>query len=285
MRKTPLSFRIVSFRIVFVCSCFLAGSASAHPENDGEAAATARYIANEGVMISKGDTKILFDPLFRNSFGNYRLPSAASIEAMMAGAPPFDGIDVVFISHSHGDHFSSKDANAFLAGNLGATLVAPEQAVAAMKYVDNWEDAFETRVTSVALERGDAPAKFEFGSIAVSAVRIPHAGWPGRANVQNIVYRVTLDDDVTVMHMGDADVNDEHYAPYKDHWMSKKTDTGFPPYWFFLMPGGEEILKDRLNIQHAVGVHVPVKVPTDLITTGKDFLSEPGETRPIQSHD
>jgi len=271
-----------------ICSAVLASntllsSAFAHPE--GEVVATADYIANEGVMITEGDTKILFDPLFRNSYGNYRLPSEAVIDAMMAGAAPFDGVDAVFISHSHGDHFSAADANAFLAGNPEAKLIAPEQAVSAMKYVESWDETFETRVTSIALERGDAPAKFELGSIGVSAVRIPHAGWPGRADVQNLVYRVTLDDSITIMHMGDADVDDEHYAPYKDHWMIKETDTGFPPYWFFLVPGGKEILADRLNIQHAIGVHVPVNVPEALKATGEDFLSEPGETRDLHSHD
>lgn len=30
---------------------------------------TAYYMANEGLMVVHGDTKILFDPLFRNSYG------------------------------------------------------------------------------------------------------------------------------------------------------------------------------------------------------------------------
>jgi hypothetical protein len=57
-------------------------------------------------------------------------------------------------------------------------------------------------------------------------VRIPHAGWPGRADIENLVFRVTLksqSESVTVMHMGDAD--DNHYLPYKSHWQKRISDT------------------------------------------------------------
>lgn len=267
---------LCSFALV---SAGLVPTVSAHPE--GETAATAEYIANAGVIVSAGGTKILFDPLFRVGFNNYLVPSEETFAAMMAGTAPFDNVDVVFISHSHGDHFSSEDANAFLAAHPNAKLVAPVQAVDAMKYVDSWDEAYTSRVTSIALEVGDPGEKFDLPGVSVFAVRIPHAGWPGRANVQNLVYRVAMEEGATVMHLGDADVNDDHYAPYKDEWLAKKTDTAFPPYWFFLTPGGNEILKDRLNAEHAIGVHVPVKVPEALLETGKDYFDEAGETRAL----
>ena len=33
----------------------------------------AQYMANEGLMVVQGDTKVVFDPLFRNSYGQYQL--------------------------------------------------------------------------------------------------------------------------------------------------------------------------------------------------------------------
>ncbi len=57
-------------------------------------------------------------------------------------------------------------------------------------------------------------------------IRIPHAGWPERASVSNLVFRITLDNNVTIMHMGDADSNDEHFQPYKDYWQKTKEE-----YW------------------------------------------------------
>lgn len=47
---------------------FLAGGVFAQAPDS-----TAYYMANEGLMVVNGDTKILFDPLFRNSYGQYLL--------------------------------------------------------------------------------------------------------------------------------------------------------------------------------------------------------------------
>ena len=219
--------------IALVVSALLA-PVKAHPE--GDTVATAEYIANAGVIVTAGDTKILFDPLFRVGFNNYLVPTDETFAAMMAGTAPYDNVDVIFISHSHGDHFSAEDANAFLSAHTTTKLVAPVQAVDAMKNGEGWDEAFASRLTSITLERGDPGQKIALPGIDVFAVRIPHAGWPGRAEIQNLVYRVSMDEGATVMHLGDADVNDDHYAPYKEDWLAQKTDTAFPPYWFFLAP-------------------------------------------------
>jgi hypothetical protein len=59
---------------------------------------TAHYMANEGLMVVNGDTKVVFDPLFRNSYGQYQLLPKSMEDALFAGEPPFDGIDAVFVS-------------------------------------------------------------------------------------------------------------------------------------------------------------------------------------------
>ena len=62
--------------------------------------AIANYMANEGLMVVQGETKVVFDPLFRNSYGHYQLLPKAMEEALFAGAPPIDGIDAILISLS-----------------------------------------------------------------------------------------------------------------------------------------------------------------------------------------
>lgn len=65
---------------------------------------TAQYMANEGLMVVHGDTKVIFDPLFRNDYGQYLLLPPEMEAALFAGEAPFDGVDAIFISHHHGDH-------------------------------------------------------------------------------------------------------------------------------------------------------------------------------------
>lgn len=259
----------------------VAGEALAHPP----AEAIATYIANEGVLVADDETKVLFDPLFQNSYGNYRTPSDEQRAAMLAGDPPFDGVDAIFISHAHGDHFTAEDVNEYLAAQSDVILVAPAQAVAMMKSAANWDDVLAPRVGGTKLAFGDDAATMSFGALEITAVRIPHAGWPNRADVENLVYRVTLNDGATIMHLGDADPDDDHYAPYDDVWDADETDLAFPPYWFLTDENGRAILMDRLHAKKSVGVHVPYKMPVGLQDArddhGADYFYLPGETRAI----
>ena len=151
------------------------------------------YLANEGVMVTDGDTKILFDPLFPDSYGQYLLVPEAIKAALFAGEAPFVDVDAIFVSHYHGDHFSPDEVLALMKAQPQIQLYAPAQAVIAMRTEATAEEAmvFE-RVNSVSLEYKDTPVTLNMQNLLVEAVRIPHSGWPtGRLDVENIVWRVT----------------------------------------------------------------------------------------------
>jgi L-ascorbate metabolism protein UlaG (beta-lactamase superfamily) len=97
--------------------------------------ARAHYLANEGVLIATDETRIVFDPLFRNDFGTYRLLPEELERALYAGEPPFTGLDAVFISHYHEDHFSPVDVLRLLKERGDIQLYAPAQAVAEMRRI------------------------------------------------------------------------------------------------------------------------------------------------------
>ncbi|MGH8193746.1 MAG: SUMF1/EgtB/PvdO family nonheme iron enzyme [Woeseiaceae bacterium] len=253
-----------------------------------EGAARAYYLANEGVMVANGETKVLFDPLFNESFGEYRLVPEEMRRALMAGEPPWDGMDAVFVSHYHDDHFSPRDMLAFLGGHGDIRLYAPEQAVIAMREVaEPHDDVLLDRVTAVALEYGDAPRKIEIPGLLIEAVRIPHTGWPtGQTEVENIAWRITLDNQSTVLHLGDADTDDVHFEQDGEYWDRRLPDMAFPPYWYFLSENGLRVLRDRLRPAQAVGIHVPVTVPDNAADREPalqdvDLFTRPGETREI----
>ena len=121
----------------------------------------------------------------------------------------------------------------------------------------------------------------------IEAIGIPHSGWPTRhKTLENIVFRVTLDDEATVMHFGDADANDEHFAKNPDHWNKRHTHFAMPPFWFYFSEEGRRILDDRINATHTIGVHVPRKMPNDPESRpdelqGVDLFRRQGETRNI----
>ena len=106
--------------------------------------------------------------------------------------------------------------------------------------------------------------------------------------MQNIAFRVTLNDISTVLHLGDADARIIHFAADEDYWEERRINLALPPYWFFGSDDGVEILEDRLDIGVSIGIHVPDKfsdpanVPDALRT--RDLFTNPGEGRRLK-HD
>jgi L-ascorbate metabolism protein UlaG (beta-lactamase superfamily) len=253
-----------------------------------DADARAHYLANEGIMVTHGETKVLFDPLFNESFGQYRLVPDDMRRALFAGEPPWDGVDAVFVSHYHDDHFSPRDMLELLRKRESIRLYAPAQAVAALREVSATDDeGLFARVTSVALEYGDTPQRVGIPGLLIEAVRVPHSGWPdSQTHVENIAWRVTLDDHTTVLHLGDADTKDLHFAKHDQYWDQRMPHMAFPPYWYFLSDNGLKVLRERLRPAHSVGIHVPVTIPENAAEREPrlqdvDLFTRPGETREI----
>lgn len=269
------------WRLSFLSACLIPLE-SAHAESG-----VAMYLANEGVLISHGETKIAFDPIFRDGFGQYLLLPEQMEAALFAGTAPFDGLDAIFISHYHGDHFSPADIVRLMETHTALLLFAPAQAVTAMRSEDDIE-AIMNRIHVVSLAFQEAPVELGTDAITVEAVRIPHSGWPSaRLDVENIAWRVTLDGATTVLHLGDADPRDSHFANDAEFWQRKQAQTAFPPYWFLGSQTGRDILEQRIGANRSIGIHVPIQIPADPLQRpdglrGADLFTNPGETRQIR---
>jgi ribonuclease BN (tRNA processing enzyme) len=205
----------------------------------------------------------------------------------MSNTAPYNDISIIFVSHAHGDHFAEQDMLAYMLTHKKVELVAPTQAIVEMQKLAGFNKV-QKRITSIELAYKEKPISFTLQGINIDAVRIPHAGWPGRVEISNIVYRVTLPSlaehaALTFIHMGDADPNDVHFRPLADFWNVQKTTITFPPYWFFLSAEGNYILDYRINTDTSIGLHVPTNVPSPLIMSKKPYFSEPGEVMTIQN--
>ncbi len=257
-------------------------AARAHETHDTEAV----YLGNAGVMVVHGDTKVVFDGFYRNDYGQYSLVPPRIEEALLTGRSPYDGIDALVVSHVHGDHFTPGPALDFLRRHGEVRFVAPRQAAQVLTRDLDENDPIRERITAFDLAPGDPPATARLGGVVVEAVRIAHAGGPGRASIENLAMRVTLDDTATALHFGDADPDERHFLPHKAHWDARHTHLALPPYWFFTGEAGTRILEKHIRPLQAIGVHVP-KVATGngalwRHRMGADVFTDPGETRFIR---
>ena len=242
------------------------------------------YLANEGLLVRSANSKVLFDPIFRNNYNNYQLVPAEIEAKMFAAEPPFDDVSAVFVSHAHGDHFSASDMLRYLRRNSGVVLYAPAEATESLLFfVEDDEQELLSRIVGMDINYGDPAMEVAAGDITIEAFHIPHAGWPDRKpEVQNIAFRVTLDD-ITVLHMGDADTRDQHFEIDAERWAARHIDAAFPPYWYFTSENGVAVMRDRLTPGMAVGVHVPIKLDPRYSAglEDVDLFRRPGETRSI----
>ena len=240
-------------------------------------------------MSGRGDTKILFDPFFRNDYGQYDLVPEAMEAEIFAGSAPWDGIDAIFISHHHGDHFDPAVVMQYLHRWPSIRLYAPEQAVTALLAVEDTDrESVLNRVHSVELERDSPAVLLEMDGLLIEAVRIAHAGWPERhADIENIAFRVTLDNATTLMNLGDADAGRGNYAPHQSHWQARESDLAMVPVWLMLTEKGRYVLDEHVDAEHEIGVHVYKRVPDDPedrppMFEGLDIFTEPGEIRQFE---
>lgn len=279
--RTARSTRIRFGRRLAVIASLFISVAEAH--EDG---AHATYLGNEGVLVERGDTKILFDAFYAQSFGQYAMVPNDILSPLMRGAPPYDGVDAIFVSHVHGDHFSAGPTIAYMREHTDVVLYAPTQVYDAL--LDggiNEKHPLLKRVVAVDIQSTDAPEQFTLSGIEIDVVRIPHAGGAPRAHIQNYAWRVTLDGETTVIHLGDADPNPEHFLRHKAHFDAKHTDAAFPPYWFIDHEDGAAILKNIIAADQTIGVHVPARAIGNgdawREDAGGDLFTDPGETRDL----
>ncbi len=273
-----ISLKNITAMVAFTVSVSSAPLLAAHPTG-----ATAQYIANEGVMVESGAVKVLFDPIFDNGFGAFQLIDPQTNARLFAGDTPFDGVDAVFVSHAHGDHFAAKDMIAYLNAQPQVKLFAPHQALEKMQEHETWYDDLLPRIFASPLDLNaseDHIFELDGVPVAMTRLRVNHIGGERHAKIENIVFRVVLGQTSTVMHLGDADValvGSEAHAGVFD---TVRSHIAFAPYWFVGKETDPNTL-EFLNSDQMIGVHVPIKVPADLIESGADYFSVPGETREI----
>ncbi|MEO0973370.1 MAG: MBL fold metallo-hydrolase [Pseudomonadota bacterium] len=264
-------------------NCFAAALMLVTPTVIAHELSEATYIGNEGVLVAHGPTRVLFDTFYDQSYGTYVVPPASTYEDLEAGDAPFDGIDAVFVSHVHGDHFSAERMLAYLHAQPQVQLYGPEKVVRALRDGGASEALLE-RVSTFAAMPGDAPERVTVGGVHVEVVAVPHANPQRFEGLQNLIFRVTLDQALTVMHLGDADPDPAQFSPHEAHWRARRSNLAMPPDWFFKSPRGRAIL-DELNAEQVIGIHVAARAQEDpeayRESLGGDAFVTPGETREI----
>jgi len=187
------------------------------------------YLANEGVAVFHNQTTLLFDPIFITKDAYYAAVPDDVRDAIISGAEPYTDIAAVFVSHYHLDHFEPAEMLRLMMQHEKTELYAPKQAVDAMREVAHSEHAdIFSRISVLDLAYGDEPKSIQAGNLKVQGFYVPHSGWPKTSSdIENIAFRVTIDDVATVVHLGDADTDKAHFTAHQHHWQERAVASGW----------------------------------------------------------
>jgi L-ascorbate metabolism protein UlaG (beta-lactamase superfamily) len=215
------------------------------------------YVANEGVLVSSGESKVLIDALFDKPNPEYRAPSPDVLEKIMKGDAPYDGVDLVLVTHDHPDHFDASLAARYLAASPGTVLVGPADAVAAMRAAASDWASIEPRVVSLDVEIGEKTKK-ELKGISLAALRTKHSG--EQESPMNLMYLFELGG-WRVFHEGDS--TGKAGVCTDSVLGAAAVDLALVHFWFPLDPDCARFLQESLRPSHIALMHLPIRLESD----------------------
>lgn len=242
--------------VLFVLIAALAIVPAGASPQPGDRSAELTFIANAGVMVASGGSKVLIDALFDKPHPEYRAPSPDVLEKIMKGEAPFDGMDLVLVTHSHPDHFSPGLAVRYLEAVPGPVMLAPADAVAEMRHLAADWTRIGSRVVSLDLKMGER-AERDLNGIPVRAFRTRHGQDDSPMNLMYVL-------DIAgwrVFHEGDSpgDVGD-----FRDLGLDRqRIDLALVHFWFPLDPNCARFLQEVLKPGHIALTHLPIRLEGD----------------------
>jgi L-ascorbate metabolism protein UlaG (beta-lactamase superfamily) len=226
-----------------------------------------QYIANEGVLITGGGKRVLIDGLHRKYADAYAYLPDAEREKIEAARVPFDAIDLVLVSHMHGDHFHPESVGNYLRSNSKAALATSHQIVdeIAGKFADY--AAVKDRITPLTFTFKERFTR-RLAGIDVEFLGLGH-GSGRHATIQNFGHIFSVGGK-RFLHIGDAPTSAELF----DHFDLDKLsiDIAFMPAWFLTSNEGKAIIRDHIKPKHIIAVHVgPAEGESLKKAIAKDF--------------
>ena len=209
-------------------------------------------------MVESAGKKVLIDALFDSGFGAYLAPSADLLEQMTGARGPFASVDLLLVTHPHGDHFDPKLTVAYLRTNPGCRLVAHTQTVDRLRKEEGF-DQVSNRVSEISCDPGAREHRVVNG-VPLDVLCLPHSPYyrDGRnvhADMRDLAFLVELGG-ARFLHLGDATI--EHSADYLGTYPfeQKRIDVLFLAY-FDRAQAAQRLVAEKIKPGRIVAMHVP----------------------------
>jgi len=207
---------------------------------------TVTFLANEGVMLSGGGKRVLIDALFRKYERGYAVPADSTQAALQSARPPFDAVDLVLVTHRHGDHFHPAPVAAHLRANPRATLLTSRQVIDSLRGRVSAGDPIAPRVMARTMAPGTRRREVVNG-IAVELLGLRHH------DLEHLGFVVELGGR-RVLHVGDTDDAATAFPPFRLD--TARIDVALLPYWMVRSKDGRRAIERWIRPRQVVAFHV-----------------------------
>ena len=209
------------------------------------------FLANEGVMLSSGRSKVLIDALFLKYERGYAVPADSTQAALQNARAPFNTVDVILVTHRHGDHFHPAPVVAHLRANPRAKLLTSQQVIDSVRGHLAAGGALTPRLMARTMAPGTRRREVVNG-VTVELLGLPHGGSRHR-HVEHLGYVVELGGR-RVLHVGDTDISETAFAPFRLD--TARIDVALLPSWMVLDDDGRRVIQRWIRPRQVVAFHV-----------------------------
>lgn len=224
------------------------------------------YISNEGFLVEVNDKKVLIDGLFDNIADDWcDSPSDSIIDLMINSKPPFDGIDIVAITHNHVDHFEESIVVQHMLSNQNGIVICPHQVNAILSANPNYPK-IKNRIIPITPEPL-TDSIIVVSDVSVNVMRLEHSGSMRKnpesgemenihKDVENLGYLFNLNG-AKIFHCGDTNpLNEKEYNTYQIN--KEEIDIAFVERLFFAFYKENDLkmIKKFLDPDNIIVMHI-----------------------------
>ena len=213
------------------------------------------YIANEGVMISNGKSKVLIDPFFNVGFNLYQTPRIDNLNLFLEKHPSLRDADLILITHRHADHIDPHLVAEYLKLNSKTKLISSSQASDSLV---NQFGISNNRIVNILPKMNQELLLIPEQRVDVKAAWMRH-GNERNFGVVNLCFLTKLGDK-KVLHLGDSEINPDSFTTVD--FSTEKIDVLLAPYWWLMGPYGPVIIKEKIKPKKIVAFHVAADYAT-----------------------
>jgi len=205
------------------------------------------FVDNDCFLLISDDKKILIDP-------HKQIVSRAIWTAIQKGQPPFDGVDLILVTHNHPDHFDYDLVGAQLLANPDAVLATTRQVANALKSYFPDYGKVQDRVKAF------APAEGERVSATLNGIEIEALFLSHDDPVFNLGFIIRFGGK-KLLHTGDTQTP---FLPIYD-FPKDNLDIAFVQYYWLassdFVTNGRRLSLDAIQAKQYVPMHHSAATP------------------------